>query len=288
MPTYRRLQKPDEHSRRHHTFYGRLADSLHQWATHRHIDLDRHRQPDLTGKLGGEHNWKDGSRFASVREHCPMSNPSSPRDPAPVARPASAPTDDSVLAAFAASGVIAAATGVAAGLVWGGFGGRIAMRVVFLTSNERVRGVTSDDGFEIGTISGASMFLLIFAAILGGMAGFGVGIIRMVTSGPTWAVAIGTSLAAASFAGAGIVHTDGVDFRLLDPLWLTVGLFVLIPGLWGATVVVVTERLLRSRVVEGLPQRVHRRYWGATGWILLAGITTFGIRGLVADIATLT
>ena len=101
-----------------------------------------------------------------------MSNPSPPPDPAPVARPASAPSyDDSVLAAFAASGVIAAATGVAAGLVWGGFGGRIAMRVVFLTSNERVRGVTSDDGFEIGTISGASMFLLIFAAILGGMAG---------------------------------------------------------------------------------------------------------------------
>jgi len=218
-----------------------------------------------------------------------MSNPSPPPDPAPVARPASAPSyDDSVLAAFAASGVIAAATGVAAGLVWGGFGGRIAMRVVFLTSNDRVRGVTSDDGFEIGTISGASMFLLIFAAILGGMAGFGVGIIRMVTSGPTWAVAIGTSLAAASFAGAGIVHTDGVDFRLLDPLWLTVGLFVLIPGLWGATVVVVTERLLRSRLVEGLPQRVHHRYWGATGWILLAGITAYGIQALVADIASLT
>jgi hypothetical protein len=114
------------------------------------------------------------------------------------------------------------------------------------------------------------MFLLI-SRRLGGMAGFGVGIIRMVTSGPTWAVAIGTSLAAASFAGAGIVHTVGVDLRLLDPLWLTVGLFVLIPGLWGATVVVVTERLLRSHLVEGLPQRVHRRYWGATGWILLAG-----------------
>jgi len=41
----------------------RLADSLHQWATHRHIDLDRHRQPDLTGKLGGEHDWKDDSEI---------------------------------------------------------------------------------------------------------------------------------------------------------------------------------------------------------------------------------
>ena len=159
------------------------------------------------------------------------------------------------------------------------------MRVVFLTSNEHVRGLTSDDGFEIGTFSGATIVLLILTTVLGGMAGFGVGIIRMVTSGPTWAVAIGTSLATASFAGASIVHTDGVDFRVLDPLWLTVGLFVLIPGLWGATVVIATERLLRS---EGLPPLVHRRYWGATGWIFLVGITTVGIQRLVADLATLT
>ena len=83
------------------------------------------------------------------------------------------------------------------------------------------------------------------------------------------------------------MHTDGVDFRLLDPLWLTVGLFVLIPALWGATVVVVTERLLR-RYTTDLPLLVHRRYWGATGWMLLVGITAIGIRGLIADIATLT
>ena len=161
------------------------------------------------------------------------------------------------------------------------------MRVVFLTSNERVRGVTSDDGFEIGTFSNATMFLLIVTTIVGGFAGFPVGVIRMVTSGPTWAVAIGTSLATASFVGAIIVNPDGVDFRLLDPLWLTVGLFVLIPGLWGATVVVVTERLLRALDTTGLPLLVHRRFWGATGWVLLVGITTIGIRDLLADIAAL-
>ena len=162
------------------------------------------------------------------------------------------------------------------------------MRVVFLTSNEHVRGLTSDDGFEIGSVSGASMFLLVVTTILGGIAGFGVGILRMITSGPTWVVTIGTSLATAAFVGAIIVHTDGVDFRLLDPLWLTAGLFVLIPGLWGATVVLVTERLLRSNHITGLPPLVHHRYWGGTGWIFLVGATTIGIRNLVADIATLT
>jgi hypothetical protein len=216
-----------------------------------------------------------------------MSKPVPPTDPAPVERPAPARRDDTVLDAFGASAGIAAAVGAAAGLVWGGIGGRIAMRVVFLTSNEHVRGLESDDGFEIGTFSGATMFLLIVTTILGGMAGFGVGVIRMVTSGPTWAVAIGTSLATAAFVGASIVNPDGVDFRLLDPLWLTVGLFVLIPGLWGATVVVVTERLI-SHYTTDLPPHVRRRYWGATGWIFLVGITTIGIRGLLADIATLT
>jgi hypothetical protein len=216
-----------------------------------------------------------------------MSKPVPPPDPARVARPAAAPRL-SLIDAFCASGVIAGAAGAAAGLVWGGIGGRIAMRVVFLTSDERVRGLESSDGFEIGKFSNATMFLLIAMTIVGGFAGFGVGIIRMVTSGPTWAVAIGTSLATAMFMGAIIVNPDSVDFRILDPLVLTVGLFVLIPGLWGATVVVVTERLLRSDHSRGFPPLVHRRYWGATGWILLVGITTIGMRDLLADIATLT
>ena len=161
------------------------------------------------------------------------------------------------------------------------------MRIVFLTSDEQVRGLTSDDGFEIGKISNATLFLLMMTTIMGGIAGFVVGIVRMVTSGPTWAVAVGFSLASASFAGAIIVHTDGVNFRVLEPLWLTTGLFVLIPGLWGATVVVVTERLLSALETTDLPLLVHRRYWGTTGWILLVGATTVGIRGLLADIATL-
>lgn len=196
--------------------------------------------------------------------------------------------DDGVMAAFAASAGIASAAGAVAGLLWGGIGGRIAMRVVLSTSDERVRGLTSDDGFEIGTISGATIFLLIFTTILGAMAGLVVGIVRMVTAGPTWVVAGGTSVASAAFVGSSIVHADGVDFRLLDPLWLTVGLFVLIPGLWGATVVVVTERVLRSDRVTGLPTGVHHRYRGAIGWVFLVGVTMLGIRDLVADIASLT
>lgn len=205
------------------------------------------------------------------------------------ARPvvASGPADDAV-SAFVLSGLISAVTGAVAGLLWGGIGGRIAMRVVFLTSSERVRGVTSDDGFEIGTISLATIFLLAFAGVLGAIAGGVVGLLRMVTAGPTWAVAVGVATATATFGGAVLVHSDGIDFRLLDPLWLTVGLFVLIPGVWGASVILATDRLFRSRRLVGVTQLVHRRYAGAVGWFVLAGATAVGVRDLVADIGRLT
>jgi len=49
--------------------------------------------------------------------------------------------------------VYTALAGGIAGFVWGGVGGRVAMRIVFLTSDDTVRGVISDDGFEIGRIS---------------------------------------------------------------------------------------------------------------------------------------
>ena len=40
--------------------------------------------------------------------------------------------------------------GAISGAVIGGLGGRLVMRILLLTSDDTVRGVTSDDGFEIG------------------------------------------------------------------------------------------------------------------------------------------
>lgn len=150
-----------------------------------------------------------------------MSKAFPPPDPETLAGPNSAHRDESITAAFAVSAAITALAGAAFGLVWGGIGGRIAMRVALLTSSEHVRGLTSDDGFEIGTISAATVFLLI-------------------------------------------------------------------PGLWGASVIVVTERVLHPRHLTGLPVHVHHRYFGAIGWVLITGITMIGARDLVADISTLT
>lgn len=191
------------------------------------------------------------------------------------------------------SGVVGAMAGALAGFFWGGIGGRLAMRVLFVTSDERVRGLTSDDGFEIGVISGATVFLLVFTSILGGIAGLIYGVMRMLLRGPTWIVALGVGITAAAGEGALIVNADGIDFRVLEPLWLAVGLFLLIAGAWGVTVVVLTERLLRpGNVFRSPPSQIDMRYWGtvgsALGWLALTAITVLGIIDLARDIAQLT
>ncbi len=184
------------------------------------------------------------------------------------------------------------------------------MRVVFLTSDDRVRGVISDDGFEIGRFSSETIGLLLFATFLGVIGGLTYGFVRMLLRGPTWLVATAVGVAVGSGVGALIVK-PGVDFELLEPLWLTIGLFVLIPGAWGVTVVLLTERLLRTvtvpatppsqvptrrrgmgRVVAWLLWPPFMRRWGTrasvVAWLLLAAITVVGVIDLTRDVARLT
>jgi hypothetical protein len=191
---------------------------------------------------------------------------------------------ESVLVTIAAGGAV----GAVAGVVWGGLGGRLAMRIVMLTSSGSVRGVTSDDGFEIGTVSGATLFLFIFSGVLGGVAGLCVGLVRTLLGGRTSLVASGFGFAVALGAGASIVHTDGVDFRFLEPLWLTIGLFVLLPGAWAVSVVVIIDWLLvAGRVVQHPIRRPERAWTQAGGWLVLGTIAVLGGLDLVDDVRQL-
>ena len=127
--------------------------------------------------------------------------------------------------------------GAVGGAIIGGLGGRIAMRILFLTSDDAVRGVTSDDGFEIGrfTLSNTvglvviTMFIGVLAALLYLVAHPFVarwGRARV----PAMAIFYGV------VGGAMLVHTDGVDFRLLEPAVLAIALFVAISAGFGALV----------------------------------------------------
>ena len=186
----------------------------------------------------------------------------------------------------------AALAGSKAGFIWGGVGGRVAMRIVALTSGDNVRGVISDDGFEIGRVTFETIALLIFAVVVGTIGGVVHGFLGVWLKGPKWVVASAVGIAVASGVGAMIVKSDGVDFRLLGPIWLTIGLFVLIPGGWGVTVVLLTHRLLGvNPEISSLSLQLPKTRWlsaaNTAAWLFLAGITVLGIVDLANDVEAL-
>lgn len=133
-----------------------------------------------------------------------------------------------------------AAAGAIAGFLVGGIGGRLAMLLLRLTSSDIVLGVTSDDGFEIGVISAQTFNLLFGMTALGAVNGILYAALRTAIPGrlrlPLWAgfgALVGGSL---------FVHDEGVDFTLITPALLAIALFVLLPGVAAALVVLLVER----------------------------------------------
>jgi hypothetical protein len=136
--------------------------------------------------------------------------------------------------------LLGAAAGAWAGLIVGGVGGRIAMFVLRLTSPRYVRGVTSDDGFEIGRFGFDTVFLLGLTTIAGAVVGVGFVAVRdaLPVGWRPWS----WGLVGATVGGSAILHADGVDFRLLEPTSLAIAMFVAIPAGGAALMAVLVER----------------------------------------------
>ena len=63
-----------------------------------------------------------------------------------------------------------------------------------------------------------------------------------------------------------LVHSDGVDFRLLKPLWLAIGLFVALPALFAVAIGIGVDRVASADSWT----KVGRRRW-ALPLVLIAG-----------------
>jgi len=138
------------------------------------------------------------------------------------------------------------AVGGLLGLLVGGLGGRLAM-MLLARLNPAVTGRTSDDGFRMGQFSAADTINLLLVGAGFGVVGAGVyAVLRGLRVGPHWFQLLSIAGGPAVVVGAAIVHTDGVDFRVLSPPWLTIGLFVAIPGVYSVLLTLVAERLLQE------------------------------------------
>ena len=149
--------------------------------------------------------------------------------------------------------------GISVGVLVTGVAGRMAMLILRLTSPDHVRGVVSDDGFEIGrfTLSGTYNLMMV---------GAGIGLIGACLYtwvapwliGPVWFRRATTAVACGAVVGSTLVKNDGVDFNVLEPAWLAVALFVAIPALFGWFIGVAVDR---ARVVVHRPR--GRWWWAA-------------------------
>ncbi|MBI5948859.1 MAG: hypothetical protein HY875_12040 [Chloroflexi bacterium] len=147
--------------------------------------------------------------------------------------------DAGAVAYWVSLGVTAGGMG---GLVAGGLGGRLAMFILRLTSDDSVRGLKSDDGFIIGRFDvTATLSLLFVTMVLGSLFGLFVVLGRQFL--PSRGMPAAWAAAGAAVGGAVLIHGDGVDFTLIEPHWLAVALFILIPSAGGALIAWLTERL---------------------------------------------
>jgi hypothetical protein len=163
-------------------------------------------------------------------------------------------------------------TAVFGGMLWGavvgGLGGRIAMFVLRLTSDDRIRGLETDDDFTIGSITTSTFFLVVFTALIGAACGVAyLGGRRFVPARfrPAASAALFGAL-----GGALILKPGEFDFTAVDPPVLTVLFFVALPALFGLALGLDLERRL---AVEPTRQRP---------WYLLLPLVPLALVGPVA------
>lgn len=141
---------------------------------------------------------------------------------------------------------VLAVAGITVGVIVVGIGSRIAMFALRVTSPDSVIGVQSDDDFTIGrfTLSGTYNLLVLGAAVgIIGVAAYQCVAPRLI--GPIWFRHLTVALAAGAVVGSMLIHSDGIDFRLLKPTWFAIGLFILLPALFGAVIGPVVDRVSR-------------------------------------------
>jgi hypothetical protein len=137
---------------------------------------------------------------------------------------------------------LGAAAGGLGGLLAGGFGGRLAMFVLRLTSDDSVRGLESDDGFTIGRFDFTSTLSLLFVTMFLGSL-FGLFVVLGRPFLPSRWMPGAWAVAGATVGGAVLIHGDGIDFTLLEPHWLAVALFIIIPAAGAALIAWLIGRL---------------------------------------------
>ncbi len=138
----------------------------------------------------------------------------------------------------------AALAGGLGGLVVGGIFGRLFMALL-AALNEEDAGAMTDDAFPIGrfTLAG-TLNLVSFTVAIGVIGGLLFLLLRGLRFGPPWFRILSMVVGVTIVVGSLMVHSDGVDFRVLQPWWLGVTLTLAVPFLYTLMVSALADRWL--------------------------------------------
>jgi hypothetical protein len=138
-------------------------------------------------------------------------------------------------------------TGIVVGIIVGGLGSRLVMRLSAMAADSFVQGVTTSNGNRVGdiTLSG-TIALVVFGGIFAGMLGG-----LLYASVRPWLVRFGRwrglifGLGLLGLAGSLILDQANSDFIILRPALLNVAMFAGLFVIFGLAVVPVFDRVLR-------------------------------------------
>jgi len=127
---------------------------------------------------------------------------------------------------------LAGIAGVATGVIVGGLGGRLFMRIAGATASESAQGRTTEAGFQVGEITaGGTLGLVIFIGILAGLIGAVLYVVFrswLHWTGRWRGVAFGVVLFAVGSATSSVLDPGNIDFVILgNSLFLVLMIFAL-------------------------------------------------------------
>lgn len=116
--------------------------------------------------------------------------------------------------------------GLVAGIIVGGAGARLFMRIAGAVAGERARGATTEAGFTVGEITvGGTLELVVFVGIFAGIVGASLYVLFrpwLAWAGPWRGTAFGVVLFALGSATSDVLNPDNVDFAILGNEFLVV------------------------------------------------------------------
>lgn len=155
--------------------------------------------------------------------------------------------------------------GVTAGIVVGGAGGRLFMRIAGAAGGERAGGATTEAGFTVGEITfGGTLGLIVFIGIFAGIVGAALYVVFrpwLSWAGPWRGVAFGIVLFAVGSATSDVMNPDNFDFVILGNKVLIVAMIVALFVGFGALIDPLA-RWLDGRLPQAAPARIFSAWYG--------------------------